>query len=443
MRVAAPSHAPPARFRAHDNAIFDATWMANDTRIVSASGDATVRVFDPETLFRTALCRGATQSVKCVRTFDSDGSGSDAVLVSSGRDGAIRLHDLRVPSVYDPTICREMFHKPVFEVQRAHAPPIAMQATPTKRRRIAAPDPFASVTSVAMVPGRPNMLFSSGAADGSVKLWDVRVGGGGRCGSSRKVDTQCVESITPSEEPRGDSREGRRRRHGIASLDVDVSGTKLLASSTDSSIYIYDTAQLGLGHSQVLSGHTATSFYVRASFSPCGRFVASGSADSMGYIWDLEGDGGVGSCGGLEGGERRPIVQLDGHRGGDVSVVEWCKSDMFKVVTCGDDTTVKVWRAHCGDAAEDEDKDERVRQRARESEGGKDEGYGVSRALNEEEESCSSEKRNGRSLICSKRLRDTDIRSFFGNKSSSSNNSRKRQKSTVNISRINSANMSL
>lgn len=67
-------------------------------------------------------------------------------------------------------------------------------------------------------------------------------------------------------------------------LHVDASGTKLLPSSTDSSIYLYDTAQLGLGHCQVLTGHTATLFYVRASFSPCGRFVASGSPDSMGYI---------------------------------------------------------------------------------------------------------------------------------------------------------------
>lgn len=138
-------------------------------------------------------------------------------MVSSGRDGAIRLHDLRLHSIYDPAVCREMFHIPVSEVQRAHSPPIAIQQTPTKRRRISAPDAFATVTSVTMVPGKPNMLFSSGAADGSVELWDVRVAGGGPCGSSRKVDTQCVQSITPSAEPRGNSKQGRRRRHGIAS----------------------------------------------------------------------------------------------------------------------------------------------------------------------------------------------------------------------------------
>lgn len=77
-----------------------------------------------------------------------------------------------------------------------------------------------------------------------------------------------------------------RRKHGVASLDLGTSDMKVLASSTDSSIDLYDTAQLGIGHSKVLTGHTATLFYVRAAFAPCGRFVASGPAESKGYIWD-------------------------------------------------------------------------------------------------------------------------------------------------------------
>lgn len=391
MRVIAPSHTPPARFRAHDNAIFDAVWMNNDTRVASASGDATVRVFDPETLFRTALCRGATASVKCVRPLSSS---SETVLVSSGRDGAIRLHDIRIPSVYDPNVCREMFHRPVLEVHRAHAPSIAVQASPSKRRRISAPEPCASVTSIALIPGRDHMMFSAGAADGSIKLWDVRVGDS--CRHSFKTDARMVESVTPSVEARLDAAQGKRRRHGIASIDLDVSGSKLLASSTDSSIYIYNTNQLNLGHSRVLRGHTATSFYVRASFSPCGRFVASGSADTKGYVWDLErvGEEGI-----------RPMLQLDGHRGGEVSVVEWCKTDSFKMATCGDDTTTKVWTATGMTGWE---------------RGTKSNGFGEARLLEadvDDMDSGSSGSLN-RTLrkMNSKRLRDTDIRSFFGNK---------------------------
>ncbi len=103
---------------------------------------------------------------------------------------------------------------------------------------------------------------------------------------------------------------------------------------------MYGTQQLGLGHSQLLTGHTENSLYIRASFSPCGRFVGSVSWDTTGYIWDLEGERPSMST------AAHPIVRLCGHRGGDVSVVEWSNADPFTVVTCGDDTTVKVWRAN-------------------------------------------------------------------------------------------------
>lgn len=251
----------------------------------------------------------------------------------------------------------------------------------------------ASVTAVVTVPNRPFALFSAGAADGAVKLWDLRIGSSSTSATARrrhksladlsrrspKVESDCVECVTPSDEPRGDCDYApRRRRHGIASLDVDASGTKLLASSTDSSIYLYDTAQLGLGHSQVLTGHTATSFYVRAAFSPCGRFVASGSADSKGYIWDC-----------YEPRARRsphkgtrPIVELDGHRGGDVSVVDWCKTDMLKVATCSDDTTVKVWHANSSLLNRRGERDTAIPRDPREA---KEEGYGVSHVLDLDE----------------------------------------------------------
>lgn len=409
MRVLSPSHAPPARFRAHDNAIFDAVWMAGDSRIVSASGDASIRVFDPETLFRTALCRGARQSVKCVRAVNP--SASAFLLVSSGRDGAIRLHDLRVRSVFDPSQCRDLFHKPVYEIQRAHTPASAATPTPSKRRRISAPPPCASVTSVAVVPGSETQVFSAGAADGAIKLWDIRASC--TAASKGRVDVQCVESVTPSDEPRHGAAHAGRRRHGIASLDIDASGTKLLASSTDSSIYLYDAQQLGLGHSQLLAGHTANSFYIRAAFSPCGRFVASGSGDTAGYIWDLEGERYT-----AESGCVQPIVRLCGHRGGDVSVVEWSNADPFTLVTCGDDTTVKVWRANAalGERSSDEGYgigQEVVDERAVREQGQRGRS-GVGRSSGSEQE---EGRRSRRRPVSAKRaLRDSDIRTFFGNK---------------------------
>lgn len=411
MHASSPSQAPRARFRGHDNAIFDAIWLANDTRVASASGDATVRVFDPDTQTRTALCRGATGTVRCVREVPSS---NGSLLASCGRDGAIRVHDVRVQSVYDPTIFSEAFHKPVLTLHNAHAAPVAVHTSATKRRRVFAAQPMsASVTSMVFMPGREYELFSGGSADGCVKLWDLRTGGRPRPGTKREA--QVVDCVTPSAEQRGNATFENRRRHGIVSLDLDASGSKLLASSTDSTIYLYDAHQISLGHSRTLRGHTATSFYIRSSFSPCGRFVAAGSADSKAYLWDVEqdadGDDGI-----------QPILQLDGHRGGEVSVVEWCKADMFKLVTCGDDTTAKLWQVEYGLSAERPWVDGDVP-------GGVARTVEVPHLSRKKKQSiCGGSlqgKLTGRGGCSMRRLRDSDIRQFFGSRSSSSSSQMK------------------
>lgn len=408
MHATAPSEAPNARFRAHDNAIFDAIWLANDTRVASASGDGSVRIFDPETLFRTALCRGASASVKCVRNL---GDSSNAfVIASCGRDGAIRVHDLRVQPTYQPNVCRDVFLQPVLTIERAHVPlPTAVPMSSTKRRRVFSSPPTsdgpstASVTSIAVVAGYEHLLFSSGSADGAVKLWDLRGGSQLRnkrfaAGTTNYIskfgNAYSVACVTPSTERRSGSTCANRRSHGIVSLDVDASGSKLLASTTDSSIYIYDAHQLHLGHMRVLSGHSATSFYIRAGFSPCGRFVGSGSADSKGYLWDLESRTEFAN---------RPILQLDGHRGGEVSVVDWCKADHFKLATCGDDTTVKLWKVKPGRSAEDLGlEDDAISNAAR-----------VVDASRWQFRQPVRSKTASRASSRTRKLRDSDIRKFF------------------------------
>lgn len=398
MHVQTPEHAPPARFRGHDNAIFDAIWLPSDKNVATASGDASARVFDVQSSLRVALLRGHSGSVKAIRAHPA----SPSVLLTAARDGNVRAFDLRVPNCYEPTVCREVFHKPVFELLQPHARPVPAADTGTrKRRRIRAEAPPASVTSLAFMPGREHLLFTGGAGDGTVKLWDVR---GAERQNGKRLSAMCVASATPGLEGRagGVGAAVGRRRHGIASIDVDAAGRYVAVSATDSTIYLYDAADITLGVTKRLVGHTQTSFYIRSKFSSCGKYLMSGSADSCAYIWDVGSYGMDGRVG--------PALRLEGHRGGEAAGVAWCAADGFKVATCGDDATARVWRVKRGERALDpvEKRDEPVNAACQPV------------AL---EETCGRGRKRGegriegravKASVQRRRLVDADIRSFFG-----------------------------
>ncbi len=341
--AATTSTSPVSRFVAHDNAIFDIIWMPGDKEVATASGDGTVRVFDIDTMYRRALLRGHSGSAKAIRVLPT----MPNVLMSTGRDGNVRAFDLRVPSVTDHD-SREQYHAPVFTIDQPHAPPPPSNAISCggggsrKRRRVAAPKPRsshgASVTSLAFLPGQDSLLYTAGAADGCVKLWDLRALGA--VGGKDVASARCVSKITPCIEPRRNGIPTARRTHGVAHIDVDDQGQNLLVASTDSSIYLYNARNMSLGHTRVLTGHTATSFYIRARFSPDGTHVLSGSADAKAYVWDISGRAHSGTV--------QPVLALDGHSGGEASAVDWCRRDPLKLATCADDATARVWTVKAG-----------------------------------------------------------------------------------------------
>ncbi|GAB0497206.1 hypothetical protein MMPV_008530 [Pyropia vietnamensis] len=460
---AAPPHVRPvvATAAAHANAVFDVAWLGGDAAIATAAGDSSVRVHTLDAggggLALVTTLRGHGGSVKAVAALPGGGGG---LLASAARDGVVLGWDTRCPAT------------PVWGIRGAHRRAAAglvpaasslpasragatgsiragatqsrraslpggharsavatPPATPParKRRRLstaasrsaaaAAAAAGAAVTAVAAVPGRQELLLSAGAADGGVKVWDLRrlppqggvamsrgaavgtAGGGGGGGSgggpspgttgsavpplsaTGTPDACCLATLTPSL-----SRwRPRPRPFGIAGMDV--AGGSLLASCTDSHIYIYPLAGVvaaaaagdrggGSGTSAgaagpllpstVLAGHSATSFYVKAAFAPGGDMVLSGSNDSRAYVWDLRGKGlraarrpggGIREASPPADGlwavptgtaappARLPMYALEGHAGGEVSGVAWCGAEVRKLATAGDDTVVKVWTA--------------------------------------------------------------------------------------------------
>jgi denticleless len=185
----------------HNNAIFDLAWNRDDSEIITTSGDQKVHVSDAETAALKHTLIGQSGSVKCL---DVDASNPDFVL-SAGREGNITLHDVREKGN------EKEENLPVWCVHQSHAP-VRSKVDSKKRYRFGT---RGSVTSVKFVPDSRHVM-SSGATDGLVKLWDLRM--------TRKIPKPVAE-FNPCK------RDKCTRNHGIHSLDITPDGSRILVGS--------------------------------------------------------------------------------------------------------------------------------------------------------------------------------------------------------------------
>ena len=126
-----PGYRPAEQWFAHDNAIFDVAWCHRDDRLLTASGDQSVKLWDVETNVCHRTFKRHNGSVKAVSVRPDGGCGD--VFASCGRDGTIALWDAResrrrgrrgvgTGAASDP-YARET---PTAVIARAHEPPAAM-----------------------------------------------------------------------------------------------------------------------------------------------------------------------------------------------------------------------------------------------------------------------------------------------------------------------------
>ncbi|XP_029108873.1 denticleless protein homolog [Scleropages formosus] len=295
---------------AHDNAVFDIAWVPGEPKLVTASGDQMAKLWDVNAGEMLGIFKGHQCSLKSVAFTRQE----KAVFCTGGRDGNIMIWDTRCSK-------KDGYYRQVKQISGAHNKVDRHTPSKTKRRRLPirgmAPsvDSQQSVTVVLFRDG--NTLISSGAVDGTIKMWDLR-----------KNYTAHLHDPVPLQMylyPGSST-----RKLGYSGLTLDSTGSSLFSNCTDDNIYMFNLTGLRTAPVAVFSGHLNSSFYVKSSVSPDNQFLASGSSDHDAYIWKISDP-------------KSPPVMLQGHSQ-EVTSVAWCPTDFTKIASCSDDNTVRIWR---------------------------------------------------------------------------------------------------
>ncbi|KAG0301113.1 hypothetical protein BGZ98_008606 [Dissophora globulifera] len=299
------------QIQAHLNAIFDLCWTSDDSKIISVSGDQTAKLYDIETKTCLGVFYGHSGSIKSV----SMKVGDDNIFATAARDGAVMIWDARCSSTASAN--GDSHYKPANRLMNVHAN--SVRASPSKKSKNGSDGPN-TASAVQYMMHNENMIATTGAADGSVKYWDVR-----KHGSYFKHDYPAplqTSTYTPL----------TKRAHGMTSMALSPDGSSLYAVSSDNHIYRFNTMSLGHPVERFGGGNfTCSSYYIKISVSPDGNYVAAGSCKDL-YVWEVNRP------------DRKPLV-FQGHER-EVTGVDWARDigNGTELSGCSDDATVRTWK---------------------------------------------------------------------------------------------------
>ncbi|CAK7211124.1 hypothetical protein SBRCBS47491_001012 [Sporothrix bragantina] len=320
-------------FAAHGNAVIDLAFSEDDCLLATASGDQTGKVIDMMTQTPISILDHHTASLKQIRFQPGRGEGN--VLATSGRDGSVKIWDLRCrggpaqeftvedrarglqyslpKKINQGCVVNSIFdaHARLTRSTRQTRKSVqaAVAADVTARWEDSGRIGEVSVTAIQFLPaGKEHLLLSACEADASIKLWDIR-----NVHTSRQKASHPISATAPPES------HTQWRPFGMSSMSLSTDGSRLYGLCKDNTVYAYSTSHLVLGSAPELSSKGndyprrrngivqeglgplygfrhekfhATSFYVKTAVRPAkdGRpeLLAVGSSDGCAVLFPTD-----------------------------------------------------------------------------------------------------------------------------------------------------------
>ena len=315
------------KWQAHSNAIFDVKWRpGSSNQLLTVSGDQSFTLWD---LNQLSAASQSDSNKPCEGIWNKNGAHLSSIKTCSfmdqnnfatgSRDGNIHIWDSRIdPCQNDPQISISDAHLSVQPTKRASKknPPAMTRSRPTS-----------AVTALLFHPDTP-FLYSSGANDARIKLWDIRnIKMVQKLGVRTKQQLPVAAKIFKYYEDESSS-----AHHGFSSMAFD-SSFRLYACCSDQRIYCYDPSTTNI--LAAFSGHRSNNW---TGISVMNDFLISGSTDSSSRIWSLNLGKNIFSDENRK--VYRPIVLLPHNQ--EVGSVG-CDPSNYQVYTCTDDQKVHKW----------------------------------------------------------------------------------------------------
>jgi WD40 repeat protein len=283
----------------HSAPVVSAVFSPDETTIVSASSDNTIKLWDAANGREIQTLKGHSANVNST-TFSPDGTA----IVSASLDNTVKLWDvangreIRTLKGHSAGVHSAVFSPDGTKILSASFDcTIKLWDVANGREIRTLKGHSAGVSSSAFSPDGTAIVSAS--LDNTVKLWDVA--------SGREI------------------RDIKGHFAGVRSAAFSPDGTKILSASYDCTIKLWDVAS---GREiRTLKGHSAG--VSSSAFSPDGTTIVSASYDSTIKLWDA--------------GNGREIRTLTGHRSSLLFNSASFSPSGTIIVSADHDQTIKLW----------------------------------------------------------------------------------------------------